>query len=217
MDTEQARFNMVEQQIRTWDVLDNHVLDIIQSTPREVFVPVEHQSLAFADLEIPLGYDQVMMSPKVEGRMLQALQISSEDEVLEIGTGSGFMTSCLAKMSNHVTSYEIFEGLSEQAQQRIKNQNINNVELIIADIFESLSSLIRYDVIAVTGSSPIELNQLAEHLEPGGRMFSIIGERPVMTATLTTCITQNSYRKENLFETALPSLVITPKEKEFRF
>ena len=217
MDTEQARFNMIEQQIRTWDVLDNHVLDIIQSTPREAFVPVEHQSLAFADLEVPLGYGQVMMSPKVEGRMLQALQVSSEDTVLEIGTGSGFITSCLAKMSKHVTSYEIVENLSEQAARRIKDQNLSNVELVVADIFASLDDLNSYDIIAVTGSSPKALTQLAEHLQSGGRMFSILGEQPVMTATLTTCVTQNSYRDENLFETSLPPLVIATQKKEFIF
>ncbi|MEM8843839.1 MAG: protein-L-isoaspartate O-methyltransferase [Pseudomonadota bacterium] len=217
MDTEQARFNMVEQQIRTWDVLDDHVLDIIQSTPREAFVPIQHQSLAFADLEIPLGYDQVMMSPKVEGRMLQALQLSVEDKVLEIGTGSGFVTSCLAKMSRHVTSYEINEGLAEQARRRIKDQNLSNVEIVVADIFHSLPIHNHYDVIAVTGSSPSELDQLAGLLETGGRMFSIIGEQPVMTATLTTCISPRSYRKENLFETSLTSLVMAKKEKEFTF
>lgn len=217
MNTEQARFNMVEQQIRTWDVLDDHVLDTIQSIPREAFVPASYQSLAFADLEIPLGHGQVMMSPKVEGRMLQALQIKPDELVLEIGTGSGFVTSCLAKMSASVTSLEIFQELSEQAQQHTGAANISNVDFIVADVFECLHNLKNYDVIAVTGSSPKELVQLAAHLQPGGRMFSIIGNQPVMTATLTTCISQDSYRNEKLFETSLPSLIMPPAEKEFIF
>lgn len=208
---------MVEQQIRTWDVLDDHVLDTIQSIPREAFVPASYQSLAFADLEIPLGHGQVMMSPKVEGRMLQALQIKPDDLVLEIGTGSGFVTSCLAKMSASVTSLEIFQELSEQAQQHAGAVNISNVDFIVADVFECLHNLKKYDVIAVTGSSPKELVQLAAHLQPGGRMFSIIGSQPVMTATLTTCISQDSYRNEKLFETSLPSLIMPPAEKEFIF
>ena len=217
MNTEQARFNMVEQQIRTWDVLDDHVLDTIQSTPREVFVPSQYKSLAFADLEIPLGHGQVMMSPKVEGRMLQALQVKANENVLEIGSGSGFVTSCLAKMSATVTSLEIFQELAEQAQQHVRAENISNIEFIVTDVFEYLHNLKNFDVIAVTGSSPQELIQLAAHLQPGGRMFSIIGKQPVMSATLTTCISQDSYRHEKLFETSLPPLIIPPAEKEFVF
>ncbi|MEM7304357.1 MAG: protein-L-isoaspartate O-methyltransferase [Pseudomonadota bacterium] len=217
MNTEQARFNMVEQQIRTWDVLDDRVLDIIQSTPREAFVPAKYRSLAFADLEIPLGNGQIMMTPKIEGRMLQALELRPEDNVLEIGTGSGYLTTCLAKMSGSVTSFEVSEDLSSLAQELISTQNINNVELIVADVFQSLDTLNNYDVIAVTGSSPSELTPLAQHLQTGGRMFSIIGNRPVMSAILTTCVTPNNYRHEKLFETSLPPLIMPPREKEFLF
>ena len=217
MNTEQARFNMVEQQIRTWDVLDDHVLNTMQTTPREAFVPEQYQSLAFADLEIPLGRGQVMMSPKVEGRMLQALQIKPDEHVLEVGTGSGFVTACLAKMSASVTSIELFKEFAELSQQHTRKLNLSNVEFIVADVFEYLHNLNKYDVIAVTGSSPHALNQLATLLQPGGRMFSILGNRPVMTATLTTHISADSYRHEKLFETSLASLIMPLGEKEFIF
>ena len=136
MDIEQARFNMIEQQIRPWDVLDMHVLNIIQSVPREDFVRKSQLNLAFADIELPIGHDQVMMSPKVEARMLQALAISSDDDILEVGTGSGFISACLAKMGSHVTTCEYFEDLSSEAKLRLNNQQIDNIDFLTGDIFK---------------------------------------------------------------------------------
>jgi protein-L-isoaspartate(D-aspartate) O-methyltransferase len=140
-----------------------------------------------------------------------------EDNVLEVGTGSGFVTSCLAKMSASVTSIELHQEFSAQAQKHTQAKDISNIDFIVADIFQYLDNLKNYDVIAVTGSSPKELSQLSAHPLPGGRMFSIIGKEPVMTAILTTCISDNSYRHEKLFETSLPALIMPPGEKEFLF
>ncbi|MDW3095562.1 MAG: protein-L-isoaspartate O-methyltransferase [Gammaproteobacteria bacterium] len=215
MDIEQARFNMIEQQIRPWDVLDTRVLNLIQSVPRELFVSDSQQGLAFADMEIPIGHDQVMMSPKVEARMLQSLEISTDDSILEIGTGSGFITSCLAKLGNHVTTCEYFEDLSEHAKTRLQQQD--NIDFLIGDIFNLTDTLKQYDVIAVTGSTPEIVNAFTKLLNINGRLFSIIGQAPAMTAKLITCVGENSYREEGLFETHLPALISTSTEKVFSF
>lgn len=217
MDIEQARFNMVEQQIRPWDVLDTDVLDLFHCVPREAFVSNEQAVLAFADLELPIGQSQVMMSPKVEGRMLQALKLTPDDKVLEIGTGSGFITACLAKMSKHVTSYEYFEDLYTDAKNRLNSQMFENVDCINGDIFESLDSLGKYDVIALTGSLPAHAEAFKKYLNLKGRMFCILGERPVMTAKLITCVGENNYREDDLFETDLPALLSTRTSEEFSF
>ncbi len=218
MDIEQARFNMIEQQIRPWDVLDMHVLNIFQSVPRENFVGESQQNLAFADIELPIGHDQVMMSPKVEARMLQALAIASSDDILEVGTGSGFMSACLAKMGNHVTTCEYFEDLSSVAKLRLNNQQIDNIDFLTGDIFNLSDTLASYDVIAVTGSTPEQANNLSKLLKINGRLFCISGQTPIMTATLITCVAENSYREESLFETVIPALLSTTStEKVFSF
>ncbi len=217
MDIEQARFNMIEQQIRPWDVLDMHVLDVIQSVPREDFVSPAQRNLAFADLEIPIGHNQVMMSPKVEARMLQALAITTNDKILEVGTGSGFITACLAKMGQHVTTCEYYEALSSTAKSRLQHHQIDNIDFLTGDIFESLDSLGRYDVIAITGSLPVVLSDFSNLLNENGRLFSITGEAPVMTAKLITCAAEGSFREESLFETVIPALLSTSTEKVFSF
>ena len=217
MDIEQARFNMIEQQIRPWDVLNTTVLDLFESVPREAFVNAHDKALAFADLELPIGHSQVMMSPKVEARMLQALNITPNDKILEIGTGSGFITACLAKLGEHVTTYEYFEDLSAQAQKRFQSLGISNVNCLVGDIFNMLDTLKHYDVIAITGSMPQGADIFTKYLNLNGRMFCIVGDRPVMTAKLYTCVAKNSYREESLFETDLPPLLSTYKEQEFSF
>lgn len=217
MDIEQARFNMIEQQIRPWDVLNTDVLDVIQSVPRELFVPEQHRKLAFADLEIPLAHDQVMMSPKVEARILQALQISPDDTALEIGTGSGYLAACLATMATHVTTIEYYADLSSSAQQSCEQTNSNNIEYIVGNIFDQLNSLESYDVIAVTASTPVYTPQFAKRLNINGRLFIIVGQRPVMSAMLVTCIAENEFRQEILFETVIPPLLSSSKEKVFSF
>ena len=217
MDIEQARFNMIEQQIRPWDVLDTNILDLYQSVPREAFVDEQYADLAFADIEIPLGHEQVMMSPKVEARMLQALDISADEKILEIGTGSGFITACLAKMGKHVTSYEYYEELSAKAQQRLQLQNIDNVACFTGNIFDKITSLGKFNVIAVTGAIPNNAEIFTQHLNLNGRAFCIMGDHPVMTAKLFTCVANNSYREESLFETEIPALLFTSKKQEFTF
>ena len=217
MDIEQARFNMIEQQIRPWHVLNTDVLDVIQSVPREQFVPKEHQSLAFADLEIPLDHEQVMMSPKVEARLLQSLQIRAQDEVLEVGTGSGYLTACLATMAAHVTTIEYYASLSAVAEQRCRQNNLQNIEFTVGDVFDRIAALGTYDVIAVTASSPEYLPQFAQQLNIGGRMFVIVGHRPVMTAMLVTCVASNEYRRETIFETEIPPLIMSSRKKVFAF
>ena len=217
MDIEQARFNMIEQQIRPWDVLDMHVLNIIQSVPREKFVRDSQQSLAFTDMEIPIGHDQVMMSPKVEARMLQALSISSDDNILEVGTGSGYITACLAKMGGHVTTCEYFDDLSSVAQSRLQKLQIENVDFLTGDIFNLSGTLGQFDVIAVTGSSPGQISSISKLLNNNGRLFCIMGQAPAMSATLMTCVAENSYREESLFETVIPALLSTSYEKGFSF
>ena len=136
MDVEQARFNMIEQQIRPWDVLDVDVLRVIEDTPRELFTPVQHRKLAFSDLEVPLDHEQLMMAPKLEARLLQALQIQADDEILEIGTGSGFVTACLAKLGKQVETVEYHDALSTHAQETLQQQKITNINFKTGDILD---------------------------------------------------------------------------------
>jgi protein-L-isoaspartate(D-aspartate) O-methyltransferase len=215
MDIELARFNMIEQQVRPWDVLDNTVLEIMQLVPRELFVPNQHKNLAFADIEIPLPHQQVMMSPKVEGRMLQAVKLTATDQVLEIGTGSGYITACLAAMARQVTSIDIYADFIDSAKQKLAKIKSNKIEFVSGDIFKQAFSLGTYDAILATGSIPEHSLQLAKLLRPGGRVFVIIGEQPVMTASLITCFGQNDYRTDSLFETCIPPLINTDKAPVF--
>ena len=207
MDFEQARHNMIEQQVRPWDVLDQRVLDVMTTLPREAFVPEQYRALAFADISIPLGQDQVMMSPKLEGRLLQTLDIKQDDTVLEIGTGSGYLTACLASLGQHVTSWEIFPELSAAAKARLVEQDIGNVTLEVGDATREIADEARYDVIAVTGSVPVLQQQFHANLKPGGRLFVITGKPPIMEALLITRLDADTWARESLFETSLPPLV----------
>lgn len=218
MDIEQARFNMIEQQIRPWDVLNTDVLDVMQSVPRELFVPKQYENLAFSDVEIPLDHDQVMMSPKVEGRMLQALKISPHDQVLEIGTGSGYITACLAQLAHQVTSLELHAEFSTAAKKCIAQLNLDKkVEFIVGNLFTQANALGTYDVIAITGSIPQYVTSLNKLLRPNGRLFVIVGEAPAMSAELITCVQESQYRSEALFETCIPALLDSTKETVFEF
>ena len=215
MNIEQARFNMIEQQIRPWDVLDIDVLKVIEETPRELFVPAKHQKLAFSDLEIPLAHHQVMMEPKVEARMLQALQIQTNDTILEIGTGSGFVTACLAKLGKHVDTIEYFEDLSRNAQKILHQQCINNISFEVSDVLTNASLSKQYDVIAVTASMPVYSDQFEKYLTNNGRLFVIDGKAPVMQAKLVTHKENYGSTITNLFETNLPSLIGMQAPQEF--
>jgi len=215
IDIEQARFNMIEQQVRPWDVLDQRVLDVMSATPREDFVPEKYRSLAFADINIPLGHDQVMMAPKTEGRLLQVLDVQAGDSVLEIGTGSGYLTACLSRLGNHVTSVEIFPEFREAAAAKLAAHGFRNVTLKDADAANGIGSDTRYDVIAVTGSLPLLHRQFHDNLSVGGRLFVIAGMPPVMEALLITRIDERNWSRESLFETSLPPLLHAAQPQQF--
>lgn len=217
MQRETARFNMIEQQIRTWEVLDPVVLDLLKKVPREAFVPAQYAGLAFADLEIPIGHGQSMLSPKMEGRILQALEISKNDTVLEIGTGSGYLTALLATLAKRVVSVGDIAELSKTAQQRILQQGITNVVLEIGDAANGWDKLAPYDVIVFTGSLPMAPDGVQQSLTIGGRMFVVIGEAPVMQATMIRRISATSFKRDVLFETCLPALDNAPQPQRFEF
>ncbi len=216
-EIEQARFNMIVQQIRPWEVLDPAVLEAMQHVPREAFVPEHFRSLAFADTNIPLGHDQVMMNPNVEGRLLQALAIRPQDRVLEVGTGSGYLTACLARLGGHVTSLEIHPDLADAASARLAGLGIGTVTLQTGDALSAVDTDFRYDVIAVTGSLPVLNRQFHRNLVTGGRLFVITGQLPIMEARLITRIDENHWSSESLFETCIPPLINAPAPETFTF
>ena len=216
MDADYAREQMVEQQVRAWDVLDGRVLNILREIPREAFVPAEYQDLAFADTGIPLGHGVSMMTPMQVGRLLQALSITREDQVLEVGTGSGFLCACLAGLAAKVHSIDIHEDFTARAAQRLEELGIRNVRLETRD-GNSLEEQSAYDVIAVTGSVPKYTSNFEKALKIGGRLFVVVGKGPVMEAMLITRIGAEKWVREVLFETSLPPLANSPKAEGFRF
>lgn len=213
----QARHNMIEQQIRPWDVLDQRVLDLIEQLPREDFVPKAYLTLAYADLNVPVGHDQVMMAPKVEARLLQSLAVRPQDAVLEIGTGSGYLTALLARSARHVYSVDIYPDLVEEAGRRLAAHGIDNVTLETGDAANGWNRHGPYDVVAVTGSLPILPEALRQSLKRGGRLFVIAGEPPVMEARLITRTGEQEWTDKGLFETVLPPLVNAPQPRRFTF
>lgn len=215
MNVEQARFNMVEQQIRTWEVLDPRVLSLMSEVPREDFVPAGYRNLAFADASIPLDHGQCMMVPRVEARMLQALQIEPGEHVLEVGTGSGFVTALLARVAARVTSVEIHESLSRDALAKLERHGIGNVELHVGDACRGWDREAPYDAIAVTGSMPVLEERFQESLTVGGRLFVIVGRAPAMEALLITRTGESQWSTEGLFETVVPPLVGVTQSERF--
>lgn len=207
MNTEQARFNMIEQQIRPWDVIDQRVLDLLSEVPREDFVPQEYRSLAFVDMNIPIGHGQAMMSPKLEARLLQVLDIKPYETVLEIGTGSGYLTALLAKLSKQVYSVEIIPEFIKSAQVKLADHAIQNVTLEEGDAAQSWHLDAPYDVVAVTGSVPLLLDSFKEILNIGGRLFIVVGDAPSMDVKLITRVGEFDWSEESLFETDLPPLI----------
>jgi protein-L-isoaspartate(D-aspartate) O-methyltransferase len=212
----EARFNMIEQQIRTWDVLDPVVLQLLNDMPREHFVPAEYQGLAFADIEIPLKSGQTMLSPKLEGRILQALNVQKHQHLLHIGTGSGYFTALLASLAKHVVSVEIDADLSSQAAKNLANNHINNVTLMVADGVLGQSNQL-FDAIVYTGSSPREPAGVRQQLNIGGVLFIVLGNAPAMQASLIQRVSETGFREDVLFETCIPALINAPRIKQFEF
>lgn len=217
MNFEQARFNMVEQQIRPWEVLDSRVLSLLENIHREDFVPVRYRKLAFADLEIPLDCGQAMMRPKIEARMLQALDLDTDDTVLEIGTGSGFMTACLAALAKRVVSVEIFPELHEEAALKLEDKGVENAELFVGDVMGGWQPEQAHDVVVVTGSVMEVPEAFPGWVNPGGRLFVVTGESPAMEARLLKRLDATEWTEESLFETDLPRLVNAEQAPEFEF
>jgi protein-L-isoaspartate(D-aspartate) O-methyltransferase len=217
MNLEQARYNMIEQQIRPWDVLDDQVLGVLSATPREDFVPEQYRDLAFSDLCIPLANAQCMMPPKLEGKLLQSLLIRPGDRILEIGTGSGYLTACLARLGEHVHSVDLFEEFTKAARDRLAAHSIRNVTLETGDAAAGWNTPDRYDVIALTGSLPVLHRRFHELLNPGGRLFVIVGTPPIMQALLITRAGDQEWNQESLFETSIPALLHAPQPEHFRF
>ena len=217
MDIERARFNMVEQQIRPWEVLDQQVLDLLFALRREEFVPAQYRNLAFADMEIPLGFGEKMLAPRIEARMLQELAIKPTDRVLEVGTGSGYMTALLARRGAHVYSVEIVPELSAQAMPKLNAHGITNVTLEVGDAARGWAKHAPYDVIVLTGSVPLLAEEFKRELNPGGRLLAVVGEAPVMEARLVRCAGAGACSALGLFETCIPPLRNAPQPPRFVF
>jgi len=221
MDTsiDSARFNMVQQQIRPWNVADDRVLSIMAEIPRDQFVPMAYRNLAYADMEIPIGEGQTMLAPKVVAHMLQALDIRTDDKILEIGTGTGYVTACLSHLGGHVVGMEIHADLAEQARTTLQALGPQRLEVRVGDGLEGPVDGHPFGVIAVTGSLPdvTALGVLEGQLTLGGRLFAVVGEEPVMEALLVTRVTDRDFRRQSLFETSVPALEKAPEPERFVF
>lgn len=220
IDVERTRFNMVEQQIRPWEVLDTKVLDLLYKVRREDYVPEAHKSLAFADLEIPIGHGETMLSPKLEARMLQELAVNADDQILEIGTGSGYMTALLASQGAHVYSVDIVAEFTQSAGVQLQRHGIKNITLETGDAAHGWDKHGPYDVIVLTGSMPVLPEVFQHSLKEGGRLFAVVGMAPAMEAQLITCTASGAagaYSTIGLFETVIPALRNAPQRAKFVF
>lgn len=217
VDFDRARFNMVEQQVRPWEVLDGRVLTVIETLPREAFVPAQYRNLAYADLQIPLGEREVMMEPRVEARMLQALGVSANESALDIGTGTGYTAACLSRLAADVASIDRVDSFLEGAGARLAAHGIGNVRLEKGDAAHGWDDGRRYDAIAVTGSLPELHDGFHRSLTIGGRLFVIVGQPPIMEALLVTRVDEQQWATESLFDTSLPALIGAPRPVQFQF
>ena len=217
MDFERARSNMVEQQIRTWEVLDQDVLDLLYVVPREQFVPEQHRALAFSDLEIPIGEGERMWQPKLEARVLQEMALKKSDRVLEVGTGSGYLTALMAQRAAQVVSVEIRPSLAAFGRRNLERHGVDNAVLELGDAARGWPSHAPYDAIVLTGSTPVLPRGFIEQLRPGGRLFAVVGQAPAMKARLISCTAPGECRSVDLFETVIRSLVNAEAPPRFRF
>lgn len=217
VNLEKAKFNMIEQQVRPWDVLNPVILETMDQIPRQDFVKDQYKNLSYADTSIPLGNDQFMLHPVVEGRILQSLEIKDSDKILEIGTGSGYITACLAHLGSHVDSIEIDPAFSQTAADRLASKNISNITLTVTDATVETPASHSYDAIAFTGSMNECPQAYKEALKLGGRLFIVTGEDPAMVAHLITRTNDNAWSDEILFETSIQRLRHAEAKKEFVF
>lgn len=217
MDHQLAHFNMIEQQVRPWDVLDLRVLDTLAALPRHLFVPAAYQSLAYADLDIPLAEGEYMLQPKIVGRFLQALDVQPHESVLEIGTGSGYLTALLASMGEQVTSVERNKTLHDQAAQTLAQQGITNLTLLNGDGAHNWPDGKRYSAIVLTGAVAQAPQTYLEKLELGGRLVAVVGQGSAMSAILYTRSEPHQWTEEVLFETQLTYLQGSEPTGDFRF
>jgi protein-L-isoaspartate(D-aspartate) O-methyltransferase len=217
MNLEQARTNMVEQQIRTWEVLDQDVLDLLYLVPREEFVPAEHRALAFSDLEIPLGHGERMWQPKLEARVLQELNLRKTDRVLEVGTGSGYLTALLAHRCGQVHSVEVNPALAEMGRRNLERHGADNIVLQTGDAARGWPKHAPYDAIVLTGSTPVLPAAFLEQLAPGGRLFAVVGEAPAMAARLAVRGEHGGHHATDLFETVIRPLANAERPSRFKF
>jgi len=217
MNIEQARFNMIEQQIRPWEVLDPQVLDLLFVVKREDFAPAAYRNLAFADMEIPIGSGQVMLAPRIEARLLQELGIQNTDKVLEIGAGSGYMAALLAARAEYVISIESRPELADFARQNLARADVANVTVEVGNGINGWAQRGPYDAIVVSGSLPALPDALLKQLRVGGRLVAVVGKAPVMEAQLITCSSERIYNTINLFETVVPALDGAEARQGFSF
>ncbi|MCH9695004.1 MAG: protein-L-isoaspartate O-methyltransferase [Gammaproteobacteria bacterium] len=216
MNTDFARQQMIEQQVRAWDVYSENVLNVLRDVPREQFVPAGYEALAFADTEIPLDHGQFMMTPTIEGRALQALDLEGSENVLEIGTGSAFLTACLATLASHVTSVDLFDGFLEDARRKLDLAERGNVDLQQMDATRELPDG-KFDAIVVTGSMQSFDPRLTDALNPDGKLFVVVGDAPAMTAKIVTMTGNTEWQTESLFETELAPLINGALPPQFSF
>jgi len=215
MNLDQARFFMVEQQIRPWDVLDPQVLDLLENLPRHQFVAESQQKLAYTDIMLPIGENQFMLEPKIEAKIMQAIDVAESDDVLEIGTGSGYMTALLASLAKSVTTIDIFEKLQATAKTRLSA--FNNIQFQVGDASQTWNDLKDYDVIVITGSCAELPQSYKTKLKLGGRIFAIVGQSPAMEAKLITRLSENEWLEESLFETDVTPLINSTPKSTFVF
>jgi protein-L-isoaspartate(D-aspartate) O-methyltransferase len=214
-NAELARQNMIENQVRPWEVLDPRVLEVLSAVRREDFVPARYRNVAFADTALPLGRGEVMMKPIVEGRVLQALDLSADDRVLEIGTGSGFLAACIARLAAGVTSVEVHADFAEAARARIAASGAQNVRVEVADAVRGFNTADTFDAVVVTGAVFSLPDRFRNWVRPHGRLIAIVGESPAMQAILYTRADDSHWREESLFETDIPYLMHAAPPRRF--
>ena len=217
MNVEQARLNMIEHQIRPWEVLDQNVLDLLYAVKREDFVPAAYRMLAFSDMEIPIGLGEHMWPPKLEARVLQELAVKPTDQVLEVGTGSGYFTALLARHAQHVYSVEIQPDLKASAEAKLNGAGVANVTVELGDAARGWTKHAPYDVIVLTGSTPVLPQQLLQQMKTGARLFAVVGDPPVMAARLITCTGEGVYSSIDLLETRIAPLSNALAGERFSF